>query len=49
MTPYADLIRRIHRAVRRRTGIHLAVEHPERLEAMVDTLDAATEAAHNDS
>ena len=49
MTPYADLIRRIHRAVRRGTGIRLAVENAERLEAMADTLDAATEAAHDDS
>ena len=49
MTPYADPVRRIHRAVRRATGIRLAVEDAERLAAMLDTLDAATEAAHDDS
>ena len=49
MTPYADLIHRIHHAARRGTGIRLAVENAVRLEAIADTLDAATEAAHDDS
>ena len=49
MTPNADLIHRIHRAVRRGTGIRLAAKDVDRLAAMLDTLDAATEATHDDS
>ena len=49
MTACADLFRPIHRAPRTGTGLRLAVEDIERLAAMLDTLDAATEAAHDDS
>ena len=49
MTPYPDLVRRIHHAARRGTGVRLAAQDVERLAAMLDTLDAATEAAHDDS
>ena len=49
MTAYADLVRPIRRAPRTGTGVRLAVDDVERLAAMLDTLDAATEAAHDDS
>ena len=49
MTAYADLVRPIRRAPRTGSGILLAVEDVERLAALLRTLDAATEAAHDDS
>ncbi len=49
MTAYADLVRPIRRAPRTGSGIRLAVEDVDRLAAILDTLGAATEAAHYDS
>ncbi len=49
MNPYGALIRRIRRAARNGAGLRLTPEDAGRLAAMLDTLDAATEAAHYDA